>query len=360
MGHVLTFLDEEEALAPQGGGEPPSRRTPDRNRQIMLRRAVGLGAVVLLLILIVLGIKGCLNARKTRSFENYASDLTAIVSQSNQLSHDFFGRLTNPGNLSPLSFKAEIASDRGTAAELDARVHSLDTPDELKAAQNQLDLAFDLRRDGLSGIADQISSALGTAGRTEAIDSIANYMRYFLASDVLYARAQSEINSVLHDEGIDQKVPASAFLPEPVTDWLDPLKISTHLATVAGTKQATSGTHGLGLLQTTIKPGNVTLDPSTPATISTSGPYQVDVQVQNQGDSEESNVGVTLQLTGGTQTISGDATIKSIAPGAIQTATISLEPTPASGQATLEVTVQPVLGEQVESNNRSTYQLTFP
>jgi len=105
----------------------------------------------------------------------------------------------------------------------------------------------------------------------------------------------------------------------------------------------------------------VTLDPSTPATLTASGPYTIDVQVQNQGDSEESDIGVSLQLTGGTQTISGDETIPRIAPGEIQTASIPLQPTPASGQQmTLEVTVQPVLGEEVESNNRSTYQVTFP
>ena len=50
----------------------------------------------------------------------------------------------------------------------------------------------------------------------------------------------------------------------------------------------------------------MTLDPNTPATISGSGPPELDVQVQNQGDSEETDVGVSFQLTGGTQTISGD------------------------------------------------------
>ena len=74
----------------------------------MVRRAVGAGVVVLLLILIVLGIRGCLNARKERSFENYARDLNAIAAQSKQLSDGFFARLNDPGNLTPLSFRAEV------------------------------------------------------------------------------------------------------------------------------------------------------------------------------------------------------------------------------------------------------------
>ena len=356
----MAFLDEEEAVAPPGGPAPPRRRMPDRQRQIMVRRAVGVGALVLILILIVLGIRGCLNARKQRSFENYASDLNTIAAQTQQLSSEFFNRFRNPGNLSPLDFQSAVATDRGTASKLDELVHNLDTPDELDGAQNYLNLSYDLRRDAVAGIADQTKAALGTKGRTKAVNAIAGYMRYFLASDVLYERARVQTDSVLSDEGIDAKVPQSVFLPEPIADWLDPLKISADLAAVSGAKQATSGVHGLGLLQTTIQPGNATLDPSTAATITGNGRPEVEVQVQNQGDSVETGIGVSIQLTGGTQTISGDATIPRIAPGAIQTARIPIQPGPDTGTPlTLEVTVQPVPGEQVESNNRSSYQITF-
>src|SRR5207342_107580 len=108
-----------------GGGGPPSRRVPDRQRQIVVRRAVGVGVLVVLLILIILGIRGCLNARKERSFENYVSDLTAITTQTNQLSRGFFGRLSDPGDLSPLSFEAQVAADRGNAESLASRVDEL-------------------------------------------------------------------------------------------------------------------------------------------------------------------------------------------------------------------------------------------
>jgi CARDB len=354
----LAFLDEEEALAPPGGGGPPFRRGRDHQRQIMARRAVGAGVIVLLLILIVLGIRGCLDARKERSFENYARDLNAIVAQSAQLSDDFFARLSDPGNLTPLSFEAEIDSYRGSAENLANRVESLDTPDELKGAQGELELAFQLRSDALTGVSDQISTALGTEGSNEAKNSIAGYMSYFLASDVLYERSAVEINAELEDQGISQEVPESVFLAD--NRWLDPLEVSSALALVSGGKQADGGTHGLALYQTTVQPGEVALDPSSAATITGGGPFELDVQVQNQGDSEESDIGVSFELTGGTQTISGDATIPRIAAGEIQTASIPIDPDPDPGQQlTLEVTVQPVPGEQIAENNRSSYQVTF-
>jgi hypothetical protein len=355
----LAFGDEEEALTPRGRRGTYGDRRRDHHRQIMVRRAIGVGVVVLLLILIVLGIRGCLNARKERSFENYVRDLNAIAAQSKQLSEDFFNRLDNPGNLSALSFEAEIKSYRGSAENLADRVDSLDTPDELEGAQSELELAFDLRRDALTGISDNISAALGTQGRSQAVNSIADYMRYFLASDVLYQRSRAEIDAVLEDQGIDERAPESVFLTSPER-WLDALQVTSALAQVSGGKQATSGTHGLALYQTIIKPGDVNLDPASAATISGGGPPQIDVEVQNQGDSEETDVGVNFELTGGSQTISGDTTVPRIAAGGIQTATMPIDPAPDTGQQlTLEVTVTPVPGEQIADNNRSTYQVMF-
>jgi CARDB len=350
----LAFLDEEETLSSSGGRRPPRRPPPDHQRQILVRRAIGVGVVVVLLILLVLGVRGCLNARTQRGFENYASDLNGIATQSNQLSVDFFKRLNDPGNLSPLQFEAEVKADRGTAESLAARVGSLSTPGDLNDAQNKLNLAFQERRDGLTGIADQISTALGDQGSNEADKAIADYMKYFLASDVLYAQAQTEINASLKDQGISQQAPDSVFLPD--TSWLDQLKVSSALAAVSTSSSATSGVHGLGLSATMI--GSTTLEQGTPITVSNASELQV--QVQNQGDSDESDVQVSFEITGGTQTISGDGTISKIAAGATQTAKIPIQPAPDTGQQlTLEVTVQPVAGEQVASNNRGTYQVTF-
>ena len=95
-----------------------------------MRRVIALGVGVLILILLLLGVRGCLNARKERGFENYVSDLDGIVDQSNQLSQEFFGRLEDPPRgLTELQVEAEITTDRGTAESLLQRVEGLDVPD---------------------------------------------------------------------------------------------------------------------------------------------------------------------------------------------------------------------------------------
>jgi hypothetical protein len=361
----LAFLDEDE-LEP---AEPGARRYgADRQRQYLVRRFLALGVGVLILILLLLGIRGCLDARKERGFENYARDLDGIVSDSNQLSQTFFGRLQaedtgqgqgqNAGG-SDLELQAQIAGDRNTAEGLLERVEGLDTPGDLEGAQDELMQSFELRRDGLAGIAEQIPTALGTEGQSEAIDAIANHMKEFLASDVLYARARADILAVLQDEEITADIEGSVFLPDPVEEWLDPVQLTTQI-TGAAADEIDCQVCGTELLSTTLNPGEVVLTPDSLNTVALDNAPEIDVEVQNGGDSEITGLVVNFELTGGAEPIQGETTIDRIASGGVETATLAFDPVPETGiELSLEVNVVPVAGETLTDNNSATYAITF-
>ena len=326
----------------------------------MLRRVIALVVGVLLIILLLLAVRGCLNARKERGLESYVTDLTTAVDQSNQLSTEFFARLEDPpANADALELQAEIASDRGTAEGLLQRVEGLDTPDELSEAQEELVAAFELRRDALAGIADDIPTALGNEGRDEAIDGIAADMRALLASDVLFGRSRAEIIEVLAEEGIEAEISDRAFLPEPVERWLDHLQLTTVLSSFASDAGATEGIHGLALLSTSI--GNTPLTADTDNSVSLgSKPPEITIEVQNQGDQEESEVNVSFSLTGGVVPLEGEGAIAKLDASGIEELTLPLEDEPDTDvPLTLEVEVFPVPGEEVADNNSATYTVTF-
>lgn len=326
-----------------------------------MRRVIALGAAVLIIVLILLGIRGCLNAREERGYENYVSDLSSIVNESNQLSNVFFTRLQEPpNNLDELAIEAEIATDRGTAEGLLQRVEGLDTPDELAGAQDELEQAFRLRRDGLEGIAEDIPTALGNEGRKEAIDRIVGYMEEFLASDVLYRRAQTEMQEVLTSENIRGQIPDSNFLPQPHTQWLDSLELTAALTTFAtDTGAATQGVHGLELLSASI--GRTTLTAGTENTIELGNdPPEVVVEVQNGGNSQENDVVVSYTLSGGGASLEGEGTIPRLDAQGNEEVAIPLDGEPDTGvPLTLEVEVLPVIGETLFDNNSLTYTVTF-
>ena len=357
----MDFLDEDPPVvtaAREAAPRSPStrRRRPPRppRQQFLIRRAIAAGAGLLILILLVLGVKGCLNARKERALKDYGRDVAAIVDSTDQVSKSFFGTLEDPGSLNTTEYEAEIASNRGGLDSLLSRTEKLDVPGDMKGAQQAFSLAMQLRRDALTAISNELPTALGKEGRVQAVDDITDQMQSLLASDVLYRQyAKPEMEQVLRDEGIDDvSIPASQFLPD--ITWLESTKIQDALGQVSGAQAAaTPGVHGLGLIQ--VSANGQVLQAGVPVTIAAGGKPELDVQVQNQGDSDESGVTVSVTVNGGEPI---EQQISSIGPGETQTVKIPITPAP-TGQATLDVEVVPVPGEQVSDNNSESYTVTF-
>jgi len=320
----------------------------------MLRRGLALGGGLLVLILLVLGVKGCLDARKNRALSDYADDVTQIVEETDQTSKSFFDKLSDPGELSVTDFIGQVDADRAAVDSYAARVDGLDTPGDMSHAQSTLELVYTLRSSAMNEIADKMSTALGDVGAEQATAAIAAQMRKLLASDELYAAVvRPEINNVLTDNGINgSDVPKSVFLDEGI-GWLDEGEVSAALASVSGSSAATTtGVHGLGLIGTSVN--GTELNPEATTSVLSEGTPEVEVEVQNQGDSTENGISVSVSAGGGAL----QGSIDTIAAG--ETATVSIPLTPApSGEVTLEVEVDTVPGEQVSENNEASYSVVF-
>jgi len=319
----------------------------------MLRRGLALGGGLIVLILIVLGVKGCLDARANRELSDYARDVTQIVEETDQTSEDFFGILAEPGTLSVTEFTNEVNADRSAMDNYASRVDGLSAPGDMGRAQSTLELVYELRASAMGEIADRMSTALGDAGSAKATAAIARQMQKLLASDALYATVvRPEIDGVLADNGIEgSDVPESVFLPEG-TKWLEESSVETALGSVTGSSGgATPGVHGLGLAGVSI---NGTELGEEAASVAAEETAEVEVTVENQGESTENGVGVTVSVDG----TELQGTIEEIGAGETATATIPLTPTP-SGEVTLEVKAGPVPGEEAEENNEASYTVVF-
>jgi hypothetical protein len=345
-----------DAPVPAVGG--PSRQ------QIRSRQLTLLGISIVILILLFLAFRGCLNAREERSYKNYVSDLDALTVETKQVSDEVFAALNGKSTNGDIALGTEINGARGTMAGLSSRAQGLDAPDDVSGAQTQIALSYQMRQDALDVIAEEIPNAQGDAGSNKAADKIEEQMRVLLASDVLFGRAQFEIEQALNAQEIvvDEGVPDSQFLPDD-PNWLD---VSTVEAALAGAgtgdsslancdEDKVSGTHGLALSSTTAQPEGVVLQPDGAPNSVTADGTEFEIAVENQGDSPESDINVTMDGD-----LTGSQTISSIEPAEIATVTIPPKPAPKAGDtASITVTVATVCGEQVDSNNESTYDITF-
>ena len=136
----------------------------------MLRRGLALGGGLVVLILLVLGVKGCLDARADRALSDYARNVTQIVDETQQTSKAFFGKLEDPGNLSVTEFVAEVNADRSAMDNYATRIDGLSAPGDMGHAQSALELVYELRASAMDEIADKMSTALGDAGSAQATD----------------------------------------------------------------------------------------------------------------------------------------------------------------------------------------------
>ena len=92
-----------------------------------------------------------------------------------------------------------------------------------------------------------------------------------------------------------QSLPAGNFMPETdPTQYLDQTTVVEKLSSITG-GTTTSGSHGLGLLDTTV--GDVTLSEDSTTDVPDDS-KEIDVQVQNQGESDESQIEVSITLNG--------------------------------------------------------------
>jgi hypothetical protein len=326
---------------------------------------MAVGAGILVLVLLVLGVRGCLNARKERQFKDYVSDVGALVQESNQQSDDLFGLLREPSRQSAVDLQNAVNGLRVQAEQLVDRANGTDHPDELNGAHRYLTDTLEFRRDGVRAIADQLPTALGDEGREEATDRIAAQMRNFDASDVIYTqRFFPRTQEQLEDQDLagEVEVPNSQFLPD--INWLRPSTVQDRISRVSGggggDEPAAPGLHGTGLGTVTVQPGGTQLQPGAATEIQVSGDLAFEVQITNQGENDERDVTVKITVRGGGDPITVEERLDAIAQGETKTVTVPLADTPPTGRpATVNVEVEPVPGEEKTDNNRGRFPVVF-
>jgi hypothetical protein len=356
----LAFLDEEEQLGAPPEPERPRRRDREvsgpgrRRQQYLVRRLIAVGVGLAFLILVVIAFRGCLEARSDRGLRNYTQDISTIMQESQQRGEEFFDSLENPGGLSEQEVEQRISAIRGASASLLDRAESAGAPDQMREAQSAVTQSLELRRDALDQIAANIGQATADTETANPIETITTQMGSLYASDILWTQlAAPEITDVLGEEGVDAPdLPPGNFMPESdPTQYLDPATVTELLTGISGDTATAGGLHGLELVSTTL--GDTTLSPDSTNTVADDA-REVTVEISNGGDSDETT-SVAITLNGDTQ----ERDI-SVTAGDSQEVNVQFSTLPQPGaQATLDVVITPVPGEEITDNNESHYTVVF-
>ena len=333
---------------------------------LMARRGVAAVGVLIVVILLVLLFRGCLDARKENAMEDYANQSAEIMRESKLEGDQLFDLLQSQGGTDQVvEIQNDLNAYRVSSSERVDRARDLDVPDELADANRYFLDVLELRRDGLALTADAMRTALGDQDRREGTDDVAYAMQVFLASDTIdMARFRLRLEAALEEEDLSMpRFPTDTFVPD--VEWLDPAFVADQVNALrsgtggGGDEAAAPGLHGNGLAAVSL--GGTTLTPgATGTTVQLTGDLAFEVQVQNQGENTETDVNVVVSVGEGDDAIELEEAIDTIAVGEIQTVTIPLTEQPPTGQnVPIAVEVEAVPGEEMTDNNVQEFSVIF-
>jgi hypothetical protein len=329
----------------------------------MVRRLVAAGAGIVVLLLLVFGLRSCLNSRKDTAYRDYNREVADLVRESDQESANLFRTLTGPDSASDVQVENQLNTYSGAAGQLVERAAEIDHPGELDGTQRYLEETLKFRRDGVAAIARQLPAAIADKGdQKRGTEQVAASMQNFLTSDVLFqTRVAPTMRSAFDKQGLGaEEIPRSRFLPNP--DWVVPATVGDRVTKLGGSgasdKAATPGLHGTGVASASL--GGQALTPGGTANIALSGDLVLTVQIANQGENTEKDVKVSVTIGKGSDAVQANKTLDTIDAGQTKPVEIPITEQPPTGQTVpIQVTVDKVPGEQKLDNNKASYSAIF-
>ena len=369
------FFDEPETEEATERVRTPRRPPPSGPRRPvrppagvipMLRLAGLIAFLILAAVLLVVAVRGCASSSNHDRYENYIRDVRLIAANSEQDGKSLNRTLAATG-IKESELESKIKGLAAQEQQAVSQARELSAPGPLRVEHDHLIEVLQLRASALSRLADAFRQTATSRNATTSGRLIADQARLLVASDVnwdFYFKepTQQELeNQNIRDIG---GVPDSNIFPNPdlaSTATMMNVWQRVHGAATGGTA---AGNHGSALVSVTALPDNKRLVPGAPASdneITASTDLAFQVVVEDSGDFQELNVGVTLTIQKSPRPIVLRKKIDVINSG--ETKTVTFTDIDINGlfglPTTLKVDVAPVRGESRRTNNSAEYNVIF-
>ena len=250
---------------PPGGPRRPVR--PPQGLIPMLRLAGLIAFLILAVVLLVVGVRGCASSGKHAKYQGYIQDVRAIAKRSDQIGKDLNAALSATG-IKETDLEGKISSLAAQEQQEVAQAVQLNPPGPLRVEHDHLIEVLKLRSSGLSRLADAFRQTATATARNSTISGrlIADQARLLVASDVnwdFYFKEPTQLelqNQNISDIGA---VPDSNIIPNPElasTQAMTQVWLRVHGAATGG--GTTTGNHGSALVSVTALPDGKRLNPN--------------------------------------------------------------------------------------------------
>jgi hypothetical protein len=358
------FFDESPTVeAGEREGAPPRRRRkmptrpPGGPSPSFLRLALLIAGAILLAVVLVLVVNNCRGNQKKAKYQDYMEAVSGPASESAQVGKELNDVLTTPG-IKLADLRSRLEGLRQQQAQIVANASGLDAPGPLREEQQSLVEAMQFRVNGLTGLSAALAAVQGTPSTAKSGDDLAVQAQRLIASDVVYQDLfKAGSAALMRKEGVTGvPVPDSLFVTNP--DFGSPTFWKQTVDRLTQSPEA-GGLHGNQISSVVVQPGNQRLSTTEDNTINVTPRLAFQVSVKNSGDSQETQVVVTLTIKQD-PVIRRTQTIEVISPDETRTVTFQDIPAPNFGSPVkVQVSVEPVSGETNTSNNSYEYPVIF-
>jgi len=370
------FFDEPETEEATERVRTPRRPPPRGPRRPvrppaglipMLRLAGLIAFLILAVVLLVVGVRSCSSNSKHDRYANYVTDVRQVAAASTGIGKQLNELLAAPGTKES-QLEAKL---RGLAAQQQqavAQARNIDPPGPLRIEQDHLIEVMQLRASALSRLADAFRQTATAKNGSAAGALIAAQARLLVASDVnydFYFREPTQ-QELLHQDIRDVGgVPDSNVFPNAdLASSQAMMNVWQRVHGAATGGNTAGGKHGSALGAVKALPDGKTLSAGASASdnqITASTDLAFQVSVEDSGDFQEFNVGVTLTIQKSGKPIVLRKKIPVINAG--ETKTVTFTNIDINGlfglPTTIKVDVEPVPGETTTTNNSAEYRVIF-
>jgi outer membrane murein-binding lipoprotein Lpp len=332
----------------------------------MLRLAGLIAFLILAVVLLVVLARGCASNSKHDRYSSYVDDTRKLAASSTGVGKQLNTILAATGTKES-QLEAKL---RGLAAQQQqgvAQARGLDPPGPLRVENDHLIEVLQLRASALSRLADAFRQTATARNATTAGALIAAQARLLVASDVnwdFYFREPTQRELLSQDIRDIGGVPDSNIFPNPDLASSQAMMVIWQRVHGAATGGTAGGKHGSALGPVKALPDGKTLTSGASASdneITASTDLAFQVSVEDSGDFQEFNVGVTLTIQKSPKPIVLRKKIPVINAG--ETKTVTFTNIDINGlfglPTTIKVDVEPVPGETTTTNNSAEYRVIF-
>jgi outer membrane murein-binding lipoprotein Lpp len=369
------FFDEPETEEATERARTPRRPPPRGPRRPvrppaglipMLRLAGLIAFVILAVVLLVVLARGCSSNSKHAKYENYITDVRGIASRSAEIGKQLNATLAATG----IKESQLEAKTKGYAAQQQqevAQARDLNPPGPLRIEHDHLIEVLQLRASALSRLADAFRQTATAKNATTSGRLIADQARLLVASDVnwdFYFKEPTQRELVRQNIRDIGGVPDSNIFPNPDLASTQAMMVVWQRVHGAATGGTAGGKHGSALGALKALPDGKTLVAGASASdnqITASTDLAFQVTVEDSGDFQEFNVGVTITIQKSPKPIIMRRKIPVINAG--ETKTVTFTNINLNGlfglPTTIKVDIEPVPGETTTTNNSAEYKVIF-